>query len=109
MLMKVVLNGIAVHEDDPRNLTNQQLAQPEKGADHIADGKIPIHRRLFHQWLHYVSPSHERPHRNLIKTVEAQLSQESEEEHGAKNTGQNRKISQEQYEPYVEMQEEEEG
>ena len=47
--------------------------------------------------------SHECPHLSLIKPVEAQLPQE-----WAKSTGQNRKISQEQYEPYVEMQKEEE-
>ncbi len=42
--------------EDPRNLTVQLVAQLEVVAEQSADGQIPLHGRLFQQWLHYVFP-----------------------------------------------------
>ena len=50
-LVKAVQDIIAVHEADPRNLTNQQIAQRETVVDHHGhDRKIPIYGRLSQQW-----------------------------------------------------------
>ena len=43
-------------EEDPRNLTVQLVAQLEAVAEQSAKGRIPLHGRLFQQWLLYVFP-----------------------------------------------------
>jgi len=55
-----VVQSLLNSMDQPRNLTEQLRAKLDTVAEHHNAGKVPIHGRLFSQWLHYVFP-HECP------------------------------------------------
>jgi hypothetical protein len=54
-IVPLVQRIIDEKEDEERNLTSQMISQLEVVAEHHG-GRIPLHGRLFQQWLHYVFP-----------------------------------------------------
>jgi hypothetical protein len=68
-LLEVVQRLIDEREDEPRNLTLQLTSQLEAVAE-MHEGKVPIHGRLFQQWLHYAFP-YECPYPAKRDTVDA--------------------------------------
>jgi hypothetical protein len=66
-ILPVVQRLIDKREEEDRNLTSQLISQLDKVAEQH-DGKVPLHGRLFQQWLHYAFP-YECPYPQL--TAEA--------------------------------------
>merc|ERR1719261_1435925 len=63
---------INANAEEPRNLTTQMAAQLDAVASYHG-GEVPLHGRLFSQWLHYAFP-HECPYPQLTHESESHLS-----------------------------------
>merc|ERR550514_205065 len=70
-IVEVVQGMINAKEDEPKNLTTQMVRQLNMVAEEHG-GQVPLHGRLFSQWLHYVFP-YECPYPQLTYESENYL------------------------------------